>query len=196
MNDQPSQGQASTTQAPPPQASSGGRVYLATLLVIAAAGFVAIWSLGQTWVSGSFDAGFGEQSISVIGNSLYPLSSTAAWVALAAVVAVVATSGVVRRSVGLIISIAGVAVVVGPFSFLLSSEVELATESAKVAAVSASKTSYWILTLVCGIVIFGAGLVVWARGGSWRGLSGNQAAQKVVAPSAWESLDRGEDPTK
>lgn len=175
---------------------SGGRSYLITLVVIVGAAVVVLWSLGQPWVSGTFDAGFGEESISVIGNTLYPLSSTAAWIALAAVVAVVATSGVVRRSVGLIISVAGVAVIVGPVSFLLASEVELATRSASVAAISASRTAYWALTLVGGIVIFGAGLVVWARGASWRKLAGNQAGSTPAEPSAWEALDRGEDPTR
>ena len=65
VNDQPSQGQASTTQHHHRKHRRGGRVYLATLLVIAAAGFVAIW----VWVK----RGFRVASMQVSASSRSPL---------------------------------------------------------------------------------------------------------------------------
>ncbi len=177
----------------PPRAS--GRSYIASVVLIAAAGFVAVWSLSQPWVSATTNSGFGRESVSVTGAILYPLSLAAAWLGVAGVVAVVATAGTVRRAVGLLIGVSAIALTVGPVSFLFASEAEAISNTAGVAAESAYRTNMWVVTFLCGVLMFTAGLVVWSWGGQWRALSGRQAASNKSAASAWELLDRGEDPT-
>lgn len=177
-----------------PTRARSSRDYVVTVVVEVVACIVAMWSLSQPWVTASTTTGFGQQEVTVSGSSVYPLSVAGAWVALALVVAVIATAGSLRRVLGGAIAIAGVAVVVGPVSFLLASEVELATASARVATTDATRTSLWIMTLACGIVVIVAGIVVSMRGAAWRSLSKRQSGAKP-ASTPWEALDRGDDPT-
>ncbi len=178
-----------------PSGVSGGRVYLATLVVLTIAGGAAVWSLTQPWVSATTRGGFGDQTTVVTGASLYPLSLAGSWVGLAAAVAVVATSGFIRRAVGIVIVACAVAILVGPVSFIFANEVELATESSRIAAVSATRSSAWIITAVAGVLVFCSGLLVARYGIGWRSLSSRQSGTQHREPTAWEALDRGEDPT-
>lgn len=179
----------------PGSAGSTGRTYLITLLVVAVAGFAGVWSLSQPWVTAVTNSGFGEQEVSVSGSALYPLALAGAWLGLAGVVAVIATASNVRRAVGLLICIAGIALCVGPVAFLFTSEAVAISESAKVVASGATRTSFWLITALCAIAMFAAGLTVWSRGAQWRSLSGRQDGSAKPAASNWEMLDRGEDPT-
>lgn len=173
----------------------GGRAYLATLLVLVVSGLAAVWSLTQPWVTATNNSGFGDQTTTVSGASVYPLSLAGAWIGLACAVAVVATSRLIRQAVGFVISVAAVAVLVGSVSFIFASEVELATEAGRVAAASAERSSAWVVTAACGLVMFCSGLLVARYGARWRSLSSKQSGTQQRMPTAWEALDRGEDPT-
>ena len=85
-------------------------------------------------------------------------------------------SRVIAQGARRAIAIAGVAVVVGPVSST-ASEVELATASARVATTDATRTSLWIMTLACGIVVIVAGIVV-SMGSGVRSLSKRQSGAK------------------
>lgn len=177
------------------QPSSNGRTYLIALLLIAVAGFAGVWSLSQAWVTAITNSGFGDEPVAVTGSTLYPLSLAGAWLGLAGAVAVIATAGIVRRVVGLLICLAAAALAVGPMACLLSSEAVIIGDSAQAAAESARRTSWWALTAICAIAMIIAGLMVWRFGGQWRALSGRQDGSAKVSASDWELLDRGEDPT-
>lgn len=179
-----------------PQATgSDGRTYFLVLIVLAASGFAGVWSLSQAWVTAVTTTGFGEEAVSVSGSTLYPLSLAGAWLGLAGVLAVIATSGKVRRGIGLLIAVAAIALCVGPIAFLFTSEAVAISESAKVAATGATRTSYWLITVACALAMFAAALVVWARGSRWRALSGRQDGSAKPTASSWELLDQGVDPT-
>lgn len=175
-------------------AKRGQRDYVTTVVVQLFACLVALWSLSQAWVLASSPSGFGQQAITVSGSSLYPVSVAGAWLGLALIVGVIATSGGFRRAIGIAICVAAIAVIVGPISFFFASEAELATASARVAATDAARTSSWVMTGACGLVIFATGLVVWSRARSWRSLSSRQSGSRP-AVTPWEALDRGDDPT-
>lgn len=177
----------------PPRSS--GRWYAPTLVVTAATGFLAVWSLTQPWISGSTNAGFGDERVTITGATLYPLALAGAWLGVAGVVAVIATSGVLRRGVGLLICLAAVAIAVGPVSFFFASEVAQFDKVAEVAAGSIERTNFWLVTLLCALLMFAAGLLVWLWGEDWRSLSGRQAGSVKPTASSWELLDRGQDPT-
>ena len=185
------------TETPPEPRSPSphGRTYLIALLLIAAAGFGGVWALSQPWVTAVTNAGFGDEPVTVAGSTLYPLSVAGAWLGLAGAVAVIATAGIVRRVVGLLICLAAAALAVGPMAFWLSSEAVMISDSTQVTAESVSRTSWWALTALCSLAMIVAGLMVWRFGSQWRALSGRQVGSTKVAASDWELLDRGEDPT-
>lgn len=169
--------------------------YLVTLVVLIAAAALALWSLAQPWVSGLTSNGFADRTVEVTGSQLYPVSAAGCWLALACVLAIVASSGRARRVVAAVLVISAAAVLVAPIAFFASTEAELLTEAAEVAARDAVRTSMWLVTGVAGLLILACAAVIWVRGSGWRSLSGRQSNTSTRKESSWELLDRGEDPT-
>ena len=182
--------------APPGDKSSARTMWL-TMLVLILSAFAVIWSLGQVWASRVYNDSITNQTEVITGSSLYPIAVVGAWVALASVLAVFATSGRARWILGAVILLCGAAVVTAPFAFILTDDTLIFTNSLPtVGAVAVNK--YWIVTAICGVLIVICGVFTLLRGSTWRGLSARQSRTDTPQnppTTPWEALDRGEDPT-
>lgn len=140
-------------------------------------------------------------------------------VALAGVVAVLATRGVVRRAVGVIVTLAGAGLVwraVTSAGAVSASRARTLVIQQHAEATVAGTTPgiavhpVWaVLTIVSGVLVVAGGLLVAWHGNRWRAMSSryeNTAGRDAdptrsadpdrAAATIWTALDRGEDPTK
>ena len=157
---------------------------------------------------------FSDEVVSVSGRTLEPAVAALGVVALAGVVAVLATRGVARRLVGVLLAAVGVATawraVAGLQAVSAARARSLVTDARTGAGLDPTVTpqvavhAVWpVLALVCGLVMVVSGLLVAARGHRWMALSGRYEAPETSAAAArqrsdatlWTALDRGQDPT-
>lgn len=150
--------------------------------------------------------------LQVSGRTVDSAPTALALVALAGVVAVLATRGALRRVVGALIALAGVGLVWRA----LTSAGRLSAHRARTLVAEQHRTvdltgvtphvtthgAWAALTAVCGVLVAVAGALVAWRGHRWQVMSARYEApvdrqQDAVraAGALWSALDRGEDPT-
>ena len=146
------------------------------------------------------------------GRTVDAAPTALALVALAGVVAVLATRGVARRVVGAVLAAAGVGLIwraVASASAVsvrhartLVSERHPTVDVARAVPHVETHAAWPVLTLVCGVLVAAAGVLVAWRGHRWQVMSARyEAAPRPAADPAkpaatlWTALDRGEDPT-
>ncbi|MEU1886234.1 Trp biosynthesis-associated membrane protein [Micromonospora sp. WMMD987] len=190
-------GTAATTAA---GSTPGGRRELtyAVLLCLAGAG-LACWAATRTWAvevlaRGALPAARQERS----GAELLPWLPALGLVALAGGGAVLATRGRVRRSLGGLVALLGLAVAAGAGYGLTA---DLGVEVHR---------RWPALCLLGGLVAAGGGLLTARRGGHWPAMGARyERPARTGGPArpdgrpiadrgtreAWDALDRGEDPT-
>jgi uncharacterized membrane protein (TIGR02234 family) len=146
----------------------------------------------------------------VIGRTVNGAPTAFALVALAGVVAVLATRGAVRRLVGGAIALAGLGLM---WSGLASADPIGEVRAHEIAGVPLDATFpgptvethvIWpALTAVCGALVAVSGIVIAWRGHRWQAMSARyetppaqeDADPAKTAATLWTKLDRGEDPT-
>lgn len=177
--------------------SSAKRTYPLVLVCLLLAAGICVWVLQRTWVVVSVaEPGLPVQTESASGSNLYPASLAGAWLALACVVAIVATRGRWRRVVGVVVLLAAVATMVSAVAFPLTDRIEFASTSlGSRPNVQVSTTGWWIVIAVASLVTFCCGLAVLRWSSQWRSLSSRQAGTTPPELSDWEKLDRGLDPS-
>jgi uncharacterized membrane protein (TIGR02234 family) len=189
-------------------------LYLIALLLDLLGGAATLLIATRTWQTATTPrpAPLGDDVLSLSGRTIDAAPTALALVALAGVVAVLATRDVVRRVVGAVLALTGVALIwravesAGVISTRRARE--LVIENHKTVDVSSAVPhvqthGVWpALTVVCGVLIAAAGTLIAWRGHSWQAMSSRYEAppaQDVDASKAaatlWSKLDRGEDPT-
>nr|WP_245719201.1 Trp biosynthesis-associated membrane protein [Micromonospora rhizosphaerae] len=167
------------------------------LLCLAGAG-LAFWAATRTWsVELTARGSLPPSRQARTGADLLPWVSALALVALAGGGAVLATRNRVRRLLGALLALLGLAVAAGGGYGL-------------VAGFSGQVSRQWpALCLVGGLVAAAGGLLTALRGGAWPAMgaryerparSGKSSGTGGPAVGrgtrdAWDALDRGEDPT-
>jgi uncharacterized membrane protein (TIGR02234 family) len=154
-----------------------------------------------------------DDLLNLSGRTVDSASTALALVALAGVVAVLATRGLPRRIVGAVLALAGVGLVwrsLASGGAVSSSRARsLVEEHHKTVTVDAGVVPHvavheiWpVLSLICGVLVVAAGALIAARGHRWQGMSARYEAQPArednptkAAAALWSALDRGEDPT-
>ena len=191
------------------------RELTATVLASAAAGGLALFAGGQTWAT--FSAVRPEPLPPVAGmlagSAHAPLVPAAGLVLLAAAVALFAVRGSGRVAVGLLMAVAGGALVWSGVRALSGGLAESAAEVLAVAGAPVVDVSAaWPgATVLAGVLGAGAGLLTMLRSRRWPAMGrryertaspdgGAAAAPRPETPEeraqlAWQALDRGEDPT-
>lgn len=196
------------------------RVQFAVALVLDVLGTAGVLLIGtrdwQTIVT-TRDAHFVDDTLRVTGRTVDAAPTAMALVALAGAVAVIATRGVVRRVVGVVVALAGVGIgwraIAAMTAMSASRARDLVREkhptvtSTTVPSVSTHDT-WAALTLACALLVVVAGVLVAAYGGRWTGMSTRyespavqadpeaMAARRARADAAmWTALDHGDDPT-
>jgi uncharacterized membrane protein (TIGR02234 family) len=153
-----------------------------------------------------------DLTVQVTGRTVDAAPTALALVALAGVVAVLATRGTVRRVVGAVIAAAGAALV---WRAVTASSALSAGRARSVVADKRSSAdltgldvhvvthpAWWALTVVCGALVLIGGALVAARGHRWQAMSSRYEApdeerdRARAATTFWTALDRGEDPTE
>ena len=147
--------------------------YRAALVLLAAGGALAFFAYGQTWVFlTAHVSGLPATSRTVSGRELEPGAGVLPLLLLAAVLAVWATSGWLRRAIGVLAMVAAVVVLVAAVRSsppLLSTDVPVRFELVGVPTYSV--TGWWLLGAVGGLLgLAGGALVAWF-GDRWPGLS-------------------------
>jgi uncharacterized membrane protein (TIGR02234 family) len=146
--------------------------------------------------------------VELSGREAAPLAVALGLLALAAAAALVATRGVLRRVVGGLVLVVGVAIVVDALAASGRFAVLAVDTSPGSTAEVTSATGWSWLAVAGGILLVGAGLGTVLRGGRWHAMSqryeapgaGLSHARRPVGDptdpdAAWRALDRGEDPT-
>jgi uncharacterized membrane protein (TIGR02234 family) len=186
---------------------------LALLLDLLGAGGVLLASVRE-WqtLRAARPAPLRDVVLGVSGRTVDAAPTALAVVALAGVVAVLATRGIARRAVGGVLAVAGVVLAVravlaagavgdGRARSLLAAH----RRSVDVTGLHASVTTHavWPALTVVGalLIVAGGGLVAW-RGAQWQAMSRRYEAPDPEQESArtattmWTALDRGHDPTE
>jgi hypothetical protein len=184
----------------------GRRREAATVLAVVAACSVAVvFTAGRIWLNlvGARPAPFAAVQSDVTGRAEFAALSGLAVVVLVTALLVFVSGGWARIALGLLIAIAG-----GSISYLAANGVGapsqlrqlelLGSQSAGVTGVRAQVHNLWpVSTLILGLMMSAAGLVVVFRSRAWPGLSKRYEGPSQTAEPAdlWRTLDRGEDPT-
>jgi uncharacterized membrane protein (TIGR02234 family) len=167
---------------------------------------------------------FAADVLGVSGRALDDAPTACGLVALAGVVAVLATKGLPRRIVGGLVALAGVAIVWRSITVipavgmqraagLVRDRHETVGASAVVAQHVTVHPGWAVLSVVGGVLIVAAGVVIAWRGGRWVGMSARYERPAAYDPSSrvtaedaeqartradatmWTALERGDDPT-
>ncbi|PZG22741.1 Trp biosynthesis protein [Micromonospora craterilacus] len=176
-----------------PRPAAGRReLAYAVLLCLAGAG-LALWAATRTWVVDAAAASTLDEGRT--GARLLPWLPALALVGLAGGGAVLATGGWLRRVLGGLLALLGLALAAGGGYGL-------------VAEIGDQVSRQWpALTLVGGLIAAAGGLFTAVRGKRWPAMSARyerRSRQPVETAGpiqgagtvdAWDALDRGEDPT-
>jgi uncharacterized membrane protein (TIGR02234 family) len=151
------------------------------------------------------------------GRTVDAAPTALALVALAGVVAVLATHGWVRRVVGAVVALAGAGMI---WRLALATDAVSRSRAAALVrdkhpqvdphsalAAQADAHPIWaVLSLVAAVLVVSAGVAIAVRGGRWAALSARyeapqrrsedpEQARARADASLWSALERGEDPT-
>lgn len=194
---------------------------LALLLDLAGAAG-ALLVAGRTWqtVRTPRPRPLADDVLPLTGHALDSAATAFALVALAGVVAVLATRGMARRIVGVLVVIAGALMVWRSLAGLAAISparartlLEARHRGVGIDAAAVPQLNVhpqWpVLSALCGLLVLAAGLFTCVRGAGWVTMSaryeapaarpssaGDTAAERARAQaSMWTALDRGADPT-
>ncbi|MGH8859695.1 MAG: Trp biosynthesis-associated membrane protein [Jatrophihabitantaceae bacterium] len=153
---------------------------------------------------------FADDVLGVSGRTLDGAPTAFALVALAGVVAVIATKGIVRRVIGALVALSGAGIGWRCLAALPALHTDRARalvqgEHPQVSGVQHVAThSVWgVLSVVAAVLVVAAGALIAVRGGRWAGLSSRYERSGVDPEQArarsdaalWSALESGDDPT-
>lgn len=179
--------------------------------VCVAGAALVLLAAGRDW----FTVTYGPRKVAVSAAELVPALGPAAWAALAAVVAVLATRGVWRRIVGAVMTLCGAGAMAWAWQgSRAGAALEVAARQIPLAepgALHSAPAAAWPLVAGAGgLLLACAGVVAAVRGAGWPGMSDRYerrgsgpapaagAASTGGAPSEralWDAIDLGADPT-
>ncbi len=196
--------------------NQGRRLLSVALLTQLVGAALALLVVGRTWqtVTVARPAPLGTQVDHVSGHSLDAAITGLAIVALAGLVAVFATRGLWRRGLGVLLALCGVLVAwravrdlaaVSPArarALASSAHGGVGIDASSVTHVSVA-AAWPALSVLGGVLIAAAGVLIAVKGASWAGMSSRYeapAARRDVQADGdvalWQALDRGDDPTR
>ena len=180
---------------------SSRRGLLVAVVCTAGAGGVLLLAAGRTWGSAVVTAtGGGRLAVDTTGGDVAPALPALGVALLVLAVAVLAARSWIRRLVGLVIVVVGGAAVTVASTARDDVAAELTRQAFAASGSIDPSTSAWaVLAAVAGTVavLTGAGTVL--VGARWPTLGSRYdapaARPRDETVSAWEALDRGDDPT-
>lgn len=170
--------------------------YAGSVIVLAVGAATVLLVASREWQT------IGPRAIAVTGRTLDSAPTALAVVALAGVVAVIATKATIRQAVGVLVAVAGgvaiwrSAAALPAVSASRAEELVRAKQRVNVisgAAPEVTTHAVWgVLSVVGAVLVVLAGVFIAVRGGRWRGMSGRYRApgteskspRPTAAPSA------------
>ncbi|MGI8761579.1 MAG: Trp biosynthesis-associated membrane protein [Jatrophihabitantaceae bacterium] len=163
---------------------------------------------------------FADDVLRLSGRTIDPASTALALVALAGIVAVLATRGRPRQLVGAVLALSGAGLVwrgLGGLSAIGTQRARSLVESEHSGGVIDSSVlprltvhpAWPVLSAACGVLVLVAGVLVAVRGARWAAMSARydspggprapsadpEAERARADASLWAALERGDDPT-
>jgi uncharacterized membrane protein (TIGR02234 family) len=182
-----------------------------TLLVIGGGAGLLVSSLTWQTLSVSREPPLGNLVIDVSGRKVDSMPTALFLVALAGIVAVIATRGLWRRLVGVVLAVAGAVALWRSIAARdgLSEHHSWQIVVDKLPSVGPANdgvgvsVAQWpILSALLGAFVLVAGVLIAWRGGTWAGMSRRYDAPLDPADAAakqnaslWTAIERGDDPT-
>jgi uncharacterized membrane protein (TIGR02234 family) len=181
---------------------------LRAVALAAVGGLIALIAAGRVWSHTTVQVPAAATThVSVTGNAVEPSLSALAIALLALAAGLIAARGVLRRIVGLVmvvIAAAALAVAVAGRGAVSSA---LTSHEVGGLAIPAhgSANAWWVLAAIGGLLGVLAGALAAVRSGQWAAMGRKYEAPDSTQPSvakgdpadtAWDALDRGEDPTQ
>ncbi len=185
----------------------------ALALCVLGAGLVLL-AAGQPWASATVADLPGRPVIRPTGGTLAPAASGLGLVALAGVLAIVATRGVGRIIVGGLLVLAGLGIIAAPLQ--VGGDVQAALQEPAIQAaghtspsVSDQRLTAWpVLAGFGGLLVTASGALTVIRGRRWPGMSpryertvpdrrghAGETGSGTHDRSLWDAIGRGDDPT-
>jgi uncharacterized membrane protein (TIGR02234 family) len=191
---------------------SSNRQSLTLALVTGAAGAgMVLLAAQQRWARVSFapPPPLPASTVTVTGQELVPAAGALGLAALACLAAILATRGLARRGVGVLLAVGGAVAGVAAAAAVRARHVAAAAATHSFGPGPKTGTAphvvlaafpWWAVAVAGGGMIVAAGLAAAWRGPRWPGMSSRYERASVDRTerrddTAWEALDRGSDPT-
>jgi uncharacterized membrane protein (TIGR02234 family) len=154
---------------------------------------------------------FADDVVGVSGRTVDGAVTALALVALAGVVAVIATKGTVRRVIGALVALSGlvtlarIVLAMPAVSDSRARDLVHAAHPQVAGPPQVATHPIWpVLSLVAAVLVVAAGALIAWRGGRWAALSARYERAEVdpeqsrarADASMWTALERGDDPTE
>lgn len=161
----------------------------------------ALLASGQTWITATTTArGLPSTTQSLIGEQLAPAAFACGLACLAGIAGLLATRGVIRRLVAVVVTGCGVGAVVSVLSGLGSDAALHQVTGASGAGGVLLQSTAWPWVACAGAALATVfGVVAFVRAPRWPGMGRRYDAPRQAASDPetdmWRALDRGDDPT-
>jgi uncharacterized membrane protein (TIGR02234 family) len=187
-----------------PPRDQARRGLVAALVAGLLGGALALLVAGRRWAAATVTAPTGTRlHVAASGRALAPALPALGVAALALTLAVLAARGPLRRLVGLLLVVVGGATVAVSVAARGAADRVLAERAfgTAVTVVHAPVAGWWLLAVASGLLMTGAGALTVTLGRHWPSMGSRYDAPRsrrtAADPdaSAWDALDRGDDPT-
>lgn len=168
---------------------------------------LALVAANESWAEGDISrgAGFPVEHVELTSSDVAPSAAGLALLALAAVAALVATQGVTRRLVGLLVLASGAGITLTALYARTHAQAAAAAQTVGAATVEITLQPWSWLAAAGGLLVGAAGCLIAVRGAQWPSMSRRYEAPGAPPPAVdarqappedvWRALDRGDDPT-
>lgn len=173
------------------------REFALSVVAGAAAAGLTLYAAAQTWqvTEGYRPVPLPPLGIEESGNQLLPVLPAFGWVALAAVGALLATKGMARLIVAIILLVTGLGIFTAAFTGFTRYD---------------DAAPWPVLAMLAGLVVAGVGMTALRHSSRWPAMGARyERSTRSAAPQAtdagagsddatrlWDAIDRGDDPTR